>query len=200
MHNGKQDTIVIQINLSFITTYLANLVVDIQIKVYDYNTLVKDLNGLSHSEFLGKLKVFYQVTDQGKDFYYLLDKHHISLYPQVRFYDLYIKSEYCGQPEGLGTFDTYLFDQSVLRLILDVQDIYHLDWMKFIHGEGSLQSIRKIKQLIDHGGYEIGFGFYPISVENLKHILDLNLKLRPKSIFIRLKLLNGLTIYEMNGL
>ncbi|XOD68609.1 MAG: DUF1015 domain-containing protein [Flavobacteriales bacterium AspAUS03] len=179
---------------------LAYLVADTQIKIYDYNRLVKDLNGLSPSEFLKKLQIFYQVTDQGEDFYFPLGKHHISLYLQGRFYDLHIKPEYCFQPEGLGTLDTYLFEQTVLRSILDIQDTCHSDRMKFIYGEGSIQSIQKIKQLVDQSEYEVGFGFYPISIEDLKRVSDLNLKLPPKSTFIRPKLLSGLTIYEMNDL
>lgn len=180
---------------------LAYLVADTQIRIYDYNRLIKDLNGLSHADFLEKLHTFYEVTDQGMNLYSPSGQHHISLYMQGRFYDLRIKPEHCcDQPEGLGALDTYLFEQTVLKPILDIQNTRHSDRINFIRGEGGIESIQKIKQLVDAGAYEAGFGLYPVSVRDLKRVSDLNLKMPPKSTFIRPKLLSGLTIYEMNDL
>ncbi|XOD66608.1 MAG: DUF1015 domain-containing protein [Flavobacteriales bacterium Tduv] len=179
---------------------LAYLVADTQIRIFDYNRLIKDLNGLSHADFLENLHTFYEVTDQGTDLYSPSAQHHISLYMQGIFYELRIKPEHCGQPEGLGVLDTYLFEKTVLKPILDIQDSRHSDRINFIRGEGGIESIQKIKQLVDADAYEAGFGFYPVSVRDLKRVSDLNLKMPPKSTFIRPKLLSGLTIYEMNDL
>ncbi|MEN8188153.1 MAG: DUF1015 domain-containing protein, partial [Bacteroidota bacterium] len=44
---------------------------------------------------------------------------------------------------------------------------------------------------------KVGFGMFPVSIEQLKSVSDANLSMPPKSTYIEPKLRSGLTIYEL---
>ncbi len=168
-----------------------------ELDIFEYNRLVKDLNGLSKEEFLEKLSNNFTIVEKGDQVYFPSHKHHISMYLEGEFYGLYIDHSLRGKPEGLGELDTYLFEQLVSKPILDIQDSSHDDRVGFIKGTGDKEGIKAMKEKVDSGSYKVGFGFYPIQIHDLKLIADLELKMPPKSTYIRPKLLTGLLMYNM---
>ncbi len=77
-----------------------------QLKIYDYNRVVKDLNGLTKDEFLAKVAEKWNVTPipEGEKFFVPQKKHNISMYLEGKWYRLELQAgnsereKHCGRP------------------------------------------------------------------------------------------------------
>lgn len=182
-------------NYNYILSYL---IPESEVNICAYNRLVKDLNGHSPKAFLSQLEGFCTVHPKGDTPYYPSQKHHISLYTEGKFYGLFIKHELRGQPRGLGELDTYLFEENVLTLLLDIRDTRQDKRIAFSPGSGDIRGIMEMKARIDSGEFKAGFAFYPVCIEDLKRVADLKLTMPPKSTYIEPKLHSGMIIYNLD--
>ncbi len=176
---------------------LAMLVSNDELVINDYNRVVRDLNGLSKEEFIARLEEGFEVLPKGKDVFIPTKKHHLLMYIDQEFYSLYPKNLE-ADAEGLKELDTYIFEEHILKPILDIHDTRNDRRIGFIHGNRDKEGIESLKQKVDEGNYAVGFAFYPISVDDLQLIADLGLKMPPKSTYIEPKPLSGFTIFDLN--
>ena len=165
--------------------------------VYDYNRLVKDLNGLSTDEFLEKLNGIFTVLEK-KQPYYPSAKHHISMYLDGKFYALYVNHKYRGIPKGLGELDTFLWEEHIMKPVLNIENSSKTSKIDFIKGTGDLHGIMKMKVKVDSGEYKVGFGFYPVNINDLTLVSDENKTMPPKSTYIYPKFLSALTTLDLD--
>jgi len=165
--------------------------------ILEYNRLITDLNGLTKEEFLKKLETAFTIINKGDKAYYPSKKFHLSMYLDDEFYALYIKPEFRGVPEGLGELDTFLFQELVLKPILNIQDSRNDIRISYEKGTGNMDGILSLKSRVDSGEFSVAFGFFPMSFSDMKLISDLDLKMPPKSTYIEPKLLSGLMMYKM---
>ena len=182
-HNGDED-------YNFFMSYL---IPESDLKIFEFNRFVKDLNGLTTNAFLEKLAVLYRIEKKGSQYYYPSKKHHFSMYLDGKFYSLYLKKDEFEIEDALSDLDTQLLFKTVLEPILDIHDLRNDKRLDYIH---SKQGAINLKEQVDTGKYKVAFGLYPITVKQLKSVADAGLKMPPKSTYILPKLRSGLTIYE----
>lgn len=182
-HTGKEA-------YNYFMTYL---IPESELKIYEFNRLIKDLNGLSKESFLIKLDASFRIENRGSELYKPNKKHHFSMYLDGEFYSLYLRKSIYKFNTSLDALDTQILFKSVLEPILGISDMRNDTRLDYSHGKNDLVTI---KSKIDDGEYTIGFGLVPITVEELKAIADEGLIMPPKSTFIEPKLRSGVTIYE----
>jgi len=182
-HTGKEA-------YNYFMTYL---IPESELKIYEFNRLIKDLNGLSKESFLIKLDASFRIENRGSELYKPNKKHHFSMYLDGEFYSLYLRKNIYKFNTSLDALDTQILFKSVLEPILGISDMRNDTRLDYSHGKNDLVTI---KSKIDDGEYTIGFGLVPITVEELKAIADEGLIMPPKSTFIEPKLRSGVTIYE----
>ena len=182
-HTGKEA-------YNYFMTYL---IPESELKIYEFNRLIKDLNGLSKESFLIKLDASFRIENRGSELYKPNKKHHFSMYLDGEFYSLYLRKNLYQFNTSLDALDTQILFKSVLEPILGISDVRNDTQLDYSHGKNDLVTI---KSKIDDGEYTIGFGLVPITVEELKAIADEGLIMPPKSTFIEPKLHSGITIYE----
>ncbi|MBA5629758.1 DUF1015 domain-containing protein [Moheibacter lacus] len=175
---------------------MAMLVSDKELIIRDYNRLLKDLNEHDSTEFLNKLSEKFDIAERGENPFFPSKKHNLGLYLDGKFYSLFVKKENLTV-QGLSELDTYLFEELVLKPILNIQDSRVDDRIDFIRGTGDLNGIKNIKAKVDAGKFRAGFFFYPVASHDLEKIADLGLKMPPKSTYIEPKPLSGLTIFQL---
>lgn len=176
---------------------LAMLVSDKELIIKDYNRMVKNLNGLTADQFLEKLSDKFEIGERGETPFFPPKKHYLGLYLEGQFYSLYVKREMLTV-EGLSELDTYLFEEFVLKPILDIQNSRDDERLGFIRGTGNVDGVLEIKEAVDGGKYKAGFFFYPVVSTDMEKIADLGLKMPPKSTYIEPKPLSGLTIFQLD--
>ena len=182
-HQGTED-------YNFFMSYL---IPESQLKIAEFNRLVKDLNGLSTEDFLIRLDPFFRIENRGQNLYKPSKKHHFSMYLEGEFYSLYLRKNSYQFDDLLSKLDTEILYRTILKPILGIKDLTHNNRIGYTNNTMDMLSI---KTIVDAGNYKVGFGLVPITVEEMKGIADAELKMPPKTSYIEPKLRSGLIMYE----
>lgn len=173
--------------------FMSYLIPESDLKIHEFNRLVKDLNGLSKEAFLIKLDSMFRIENRGLDLYKPNKKHHFSMYLDGEFYSLYLRKSNYKFNNALDALDTQILYKTILKPILGISDLRKDIRINYSYGKNDLVTI---KSKVDQGTYAVGFGLVPITIEEIKAIADEGLTMPPKTTFIEPKLRSGITIYE----
>lgn len=173
--------------------FMSFLIPESELKIFEYNRLVKDLNGLEKEEFLVALDHFFRIEKRGEEYYKPSKKHHFSMYLEGDFYSLYLRKDRYKFNNALEALDTHILYAKVLQPILGINDPRNDDRIGYAHGK---RDLAYVKAQVDSNAYKVGFGLVPITVEEIKEVANQGLKMPPKSTYIEPKLRSGVTIYE----
>ena len=101
--------------------FLSVMFCEEELKILDYNRVIKDLNGLTPGEFLTALEEKFQITGCGQTQVHPQNKGEMGLYLDGNWYHLTARSEFCVEDpvEGL---DVAFLQREVLTPILDIRD------------------------------------------------------------------------------
>ncbi|MCW8981794.1 MAG: DUF1015 domain-containing protein [Altibacter sp.] len=173
--------------------FMSYLIPESDLKIYEFNRLIKDLNGLTKEEFLIKLDALFRIENRGQEYYKPSKKHHFSMYLDGAFYSLYLRKNNYSIDTALDALDAQILFKTILRPILGIEDLRNDHRIEYSHGKNDLAYV---KTAVDRGDFKVGFGLVPVDTEELKQIANEGLKMPPKSTYIEPKLRSGVTIYE----
>ena len=169
--------------------FMSYLVEESQLKLWEYNRIVKDLNGLTENQFLEKLTESFIV--QPTSYFNKPSKiNQFALRLANQWYTLNIKPNYCNTNQT----DTELLTEYILSPILGIKDLRTDKRIDFVPGK---LTEKEIEEKIKSEKFTAGFVLYPTSIQQLKSIADNGLTMPPKSTWIEPKLRSGLTIYKL---
>lgn len=184
-HNGTES-------YNFFMSYL---IPESELVIYEFNRLVKDLNGLSKEEFLVKLDTDFRIQNRGNTPYTPTQPHHFSMYLDGDFYSLYLRKSTYDFKTSLDALDAHILYKTILKPILGIDDLRNDNRISYSHTHGNKEMVN-IKGSVDSGEYSVGFGMCATNIVQMKQIADDGLKMPPKSTYILPKLRSGITIYE----
>lgn len=164
-----------------------------ELRIQEFNRVVRDLNDLTKEEFLIKLDACFRIENRHQILYQPSKKHHFSMYLDGEFYSLYLRKTTYKFSDSLSKLDAQILFQTILKPILGIHDPRNNDRIDYIPGK---KEMTYVKDLVDNKSFAVGFGMLPATVEEMKKISDEGLKMPPKSTYIEPKLRNGITIYE----
>ena len=173
--------------------FMSYLISESELKIHEFNRVVRDLNGLTKEEFLIQLDTVYRIENRGIMPYKPSKKHHFSMYLDGEFYSLYLRKSNYEFSTSLDELDAQLLYNTILNPILGISDLRNDNRIDYLSGK---KDIINLKSKVDSDEFTVGFGMVPATIEQLKHIADDGLKMPPKSTYIEPKLRSGVTIYE----
>ena len=173
---------------------LSYLISENNVKIYEFNRLVKDLNGFSKEDFINELSTSFVIENKYKQPFQPSEKHQFGMYLDNDFYSLILRKENEVFETALESLDTQILYKKVLLPLLGIEDLRNDERIEYISGK---QSILEVKQKIDQGEFEVGFILFPSNIEEIKALADTNLIMPPKSTYIEPKFRSGLVIYEL---
>lgn len=165
-----------------------------QLKIFDFNRVVKDLNGLSTEQFITKLSECFEVEKKGNQIYKANKLHNFSMYLDGNWYSLNAKKGSYHTDNPVGTLDVAILSNKVLSPILGIHDLKTDKRIGFVSG---IKGMEELKAQVDLGKMKVAFGMYPVSMEQLKHIADTHNIMPPKSTWVEPKMRSGLVIYSL---
>ena len=179
--------------------FMSFLIAESNVKIYEFNRLIRDLNGLSKDTFIKKLSEHFMIVDKDQEIWKPQNKFEFGMYLDGSFYALFYKhnnnvisSE--DEKSILDNLDAQILYDKVLFPLLGIEDLRNDERIDYIPGK---QSISVIKDLIDEGEFEVGFMLYPSDINEIKALADNNLIMPPKSTYIEPKFRSGLVVYEL---
>ncbi len=165
------------------------------LRIFDYNRLVKDLNGLEVHALLEKISAAFNITACGKEETRPSGKHLFSMYVEGEWYTLHLKAGLVDESDPAGSLDAALLTRLILSPIFGIHDLKHDSRIGFVDGT---QGPKALKDAVDSGKYKVAFGLYPVQMEELKRIADAGAIMPPKTTWVEPKLRNGLVIYPLS--
>lgn len=174
--------------------FMSFLIAESNVKIYEFNRLIRDLNGLTKEEFFKKLSEHFVIKSKDQELWKPQNKYEFGMYLDGSFYALFYKQENHNQISILDSLDAQILYDKVLHPLLGIEDLRNDERIDYIPGK---QSILVIKELIDEGKFEVGFMLYPSDIMEIKALADNNLIMPPKSTYIEPKFRSGLVVYEL---
>jgi uncharacterized protein (DUF1015 family) len=173
--------------------FLAVIFPDDQLKIIDYNRVVKDLNGLSPEEFIKALEKDFTVEERGTGEYRPERLHNFGMYLAGRWYSLTAKPGTYDDTDPIGTLDVTVLSNLVLDKILGIKDLRTDKRIDFV---GGIRGLGELSRRVDSGEMAVAFALYPVSMRQLTDIADTGNIMPPKTTWFEPKLRSGLIIHE----
>ncbi|MDR3143021.1 MAG: DUF1015 domain-containing protein [Tannerellaceae bacterium] len=166
-----------------------------QLTIIDYNRVVKDLNGLSETEFLDKLTKRFTVEEKGTDVYKPDALHNFSLYLGGKWYSLTAKPGTYNDNDPIGVLDVTISSNLILDEILGIKDLRSDKRIDFV---GGIRGLEELKRRVDSGEMKVALALYPVSMKQLITIADTGNIMPPKTTWFEPKLRSGLVIHKLS--
>jgi len=175
--------------------FLAVIFPDNQLKIIDYNRVVKDLNNLTPDDLIKKIEENFDVVKKGKDIYAPDRLHNFSMYLEGSWYSLTAKKGTYNDSDPIGVLDVTILSDKVLGPVLDIQDLRRSKRIDFV---GGIRGLGELKRRVDNGEMKVAFALYPVSMKQLINIADTGNIMPPKTTWFEPKLRSGLVIHKLD--
>ncbi len=172
--------------------FLAVLFQAEELRIMDYNRVVRDLNGLDRESFLRQVSENFLVTKLGKEPYRPEEKGTFGMYLDESWYRLEAKAEICSQDAVKG-LDVSLLQDYLLGPVLGIQDPKTDKRIDFV---GGIRGLEELERRV-HTDMRAAFSMYPTSIEELADVADAGKLMPPKSTWFEPKLRSGLFLHSI---
>jgi uncharacterized protein (DUF1015 family) len=165
-----------------------------QLRILDYNRVVKDLNGLSHEAFLKRLSPDFTavpVTGHLRP----RRKGEFGMYLGVRWYRLTANERFGEIADPVERLDVSVLQKYLLDPILGVKDP-RID--KRIDFVGGIRGLGELEQRVNSGEMQVAFSLHATSLDELMAIADAGKIMPPKSTWFEPKLRDGLFVHLLD--
>ena len=174
--------------------FLAVVFSDHELKILDYNRLVKDLNGLSEDNFFEKIKEKFDIESVGDEIYHPRAKAEFGMYFQNEWYKLTAKPDTFDPNDPVNSLDVAIMQNNLLQPILGIEDPRTDQRIDFV---GGIRGLVELERRVDNGEMKVAFSMYPTSISELFDVADANELMPPKSTWFEPKLRSGLFIHKL---
>ena len=166
-----------------------------QLKIIDYNRVVKDLNGLSEEQFLEALGKDFVVEPKGEQIYKPAALHNFSMYLGGKWYSLTARPGTYNDADPIGVLDVTVCSNLIFDKILNLGDLRTSKRIDFV---GGIRGLGELKRRVDSGEMAAAFALYPVSMDQLIAIADTGNIMPPKTTWFEPKLRSGLAIHSLD--
>ena len=185
--------------------FMSFLIAESNVKIYEFNRIIRDLNSFSKEDFIEKLNENFIIKIKHQELWKPESKFEFGMYLDGDFYALFYKQPNSTVRKSavetshngkkiLENLDAQILYDKVLKPLLGIEDLRNDERIEYIPGK---QSILTIKELVDEGEFAVGFMLFPSDISEIKALADNNLIMPPKSTYIEPKFRSGLVIYEL---
>jgi uncharacterized protein (DUF1015 family) len=165
-----------------------------EVRILDYNRLVRDLNGMATDEFLHRLEADFAIVpgagpvrpDRAHDF---------AMYLAGRWYRLTLRRPPPIDADPVARLDISLLTERVLAPLLGIEDPRLDPRIDFVGGSRGLDALAR---RVDSGEMAVAFALWPTAIDDLLAVADAGLVMPPKSTWFEPKLVDGLIAYPLD--
>jgi uncharacterized protein (DUF1015 family) len=165
-----------------------------ELRILDYNRVVRDLGGMGVADLLGKLRAKFAVAASGAQ---VRPARHgeFGLYAGGKWHRLTLKPELAAPADPVARLDVSLLTDHVLSPLLGIGDLRTDKRIDFVGGGRGLGELEK---RVDSGEMAAAFSLYPTRLEDLMAVADAGRVMPPKSTWFEPKLADGLLSHVLD--
>ena len=165
-----------------------------QVKIFPYNRIVYDFNGLGKEEFLRGINEKFDI--QKAQLKEPAQRRNFGMYFNKQWYLLKARDSVTASlslSDSVGSaLDVSILQDFLLNPVLGIDDQRTNKRIDFV---GGIRGTTELEKLVDSGKAAVAFSLYPVSVEDLMKISDAGEIMPPKSTWFEPKLRDGLLIH-----
>jgi len=160
---------------------------DCEMRIFDYNRVVTDLNGLTEAKFLERIAQFGQLIPEN----YPVCPSRATEYGMYLFRQWYrlIFDPQDIPADPVARLDVSLLQDRILAPILGINDPRRDKRIDFV---GGIRGLAELQHRVDSGEMAVAFSLYPTSMSDLMAVADVGAIMPPKSTWFEPKLADGL--------
>lgn len=174
--------------------FLAVLFPHNQLKILDYNRVVKDLNGLSPERFLAEVKKQFDVQTE-KAAVRPEAKGEFGMYLGGTWHRLRATPGSLSNADLVAQLDVSILQDHILAPVLGIDDPRTNKRIDFV---GGIRGLEELERRVNSGGMAVAFSLHPTSVEELLAIADAGRIMPPKSTWFEPKLRDGVVVHFLD--
>jgi len=174
--------------------FLSVIFPDNQMKILDYNRVIKDLNGLSEDELIAKIRNSFSI-EAVEGLYKPQKSTEFSMYLNGKWYKLQANANLIPENDPVGALDISLLQNNLIEPLLGVSDPRRDKRIDFV---GGIRGLQELEKRVDSGEMQVAFAIYPTSLSQLMDVADANEVMPPKSTWFEPKLADGLVSHVLD--
>lgn len=167
-----------------------------QLKILDYNRVVKYLNGLSEQQFIEKISEKFDVSrvcchGSAKP----VSANTFGMYLNRQWYVLKAKPGTFNLHDPVDSLDVSILTNNILAPILGIGDLRKDERIDFV---GGIRGLSELEKRVNFGEMAVAFALYPVSIKQLMAIADAGKIMPPKTTWFEPKLRSGLVVHLLD--
>ena len=174
--------------------FLSIIYPDTELKVFDYNRTVKDLNGLSEEEFFSKVEEsFYLSKSESNKPVSPKNKHEFGMYMNKQWFILRAKDGSFDESNPIDSLDVSILQNNLLNPILGISDPTKSERIEFI---GGIRGLKELENRADND-MKVSFSMYATTIDDIMNVADSGKTMPPKSTWFEPKPRSGIFIHKL---
>ena len=174
--------------------YLAILFPSTQLKILDYNRVLKDLNGRTPEQLMAEMEKVFDIVE--------LDsmkspekQNQVNFYMGGKWYACTFKAQFLKNLGPVDSLDVALLQRLILKPLFDIDDPRTSKRIDFV---GGIRGLGELVKRVDSGECACAFAMYPTTLDQLMNIADAGEIMPPKSTWFEPKLRDGLLVHSLD--
>jgi uncharacterized protein (DUF1015 family) len=162
-----------------------------QLQVLAYNRLLKDLNGLSATDFLAEVRRRFDVAET------TASRPACAARVHMRFRGEWYALSWKPDPSAdlVSALDVSVLQDRLLGPVLGIADPRNNSRIEYV---GGVDGAEEVRARVDAGRAAVGFSLFPTDVRQLMAIADAGHIMPPKSTWFEPKLRSGLFVHPLS--
>ena len=175
-------------------SFLAVMFPDDQVQIFDYNRVIRDLNGLSVESLLDSIGKSFNIeaSDQPVK---PAAKGEYGMYLPGQWYKLVIHPEFMASGDSVHSLDVSMLHHNLIGPLLNITDPRRDERIDFV---GGIRGLEELEKRVDSGDMAVAFSLYPTGLDELMAVADAGKVMPPKSTWFEPKLADGLVSYVLD--
>lgn len=173
--------------------FLTTLFPSDQVRILEYNRVVKDLNGLNNEEFLLRVSEKFSL-EKSDEPVSPSEPHTFGMYLDHQWYSLKAYDQVQSE-DPVSKLDISILQDNLLMPVLGIEDQRTDKRIDFV---GGIRGLTELEKKVDSKEMAVAFSLYPVSIDDLFEIADSGQVMPPKSTWFEPKLRDGLLTHLLD--
>ena len=165
-----------------------------EMQIFDYNRVIRDLNGLSPTQVLNLLSKDFNIEATDKPIK-PNEPGMFGMFLANQWYRLILNAHLLPTDNPVALLDVSLLQDRILSPVLNVGDPRTDPRLDFV---GGVRGLKELENLVRSGKYLAAFSLYPTTMEQLMAVADAGEIMPPKSTWFEPKLGDGLLSHVLD--
>ncbi|MDX8410452.1 MAG: DUF1015 family protein [Mariprofundaceae bacterium] len=165
-----------------------------QMKIFDYNRIVRDLNGLDEDVFLARIAQAFQIEAKAAEVR-PARAGEFGMYLPGRWFRLKLRTDVMAHDDPVAQLDVSLLASHLIEPVLGIDDPRRDPRIDFV---GGIRGLKELERRVDSGEMAVAFSLFPTSMEALMAVADSGKVMPPKSTWFEPKLADGLASHLLD--